>query len=71
MPFVLQERSDYLAFIDRAKPKETSMNWIFEAYSNVYNTAMMQDRDYAVHAVSAKAALAKRSNGISRLFGRG
>jgi hypothetical protein len=30
------------------------MNWIFEAYSNVYNTAMMQDRVLPVNAAPAK-----------------
>jgi hypothetical protein len=70
MPFVLQERSDYLGFIPRAELKETPMNWIFEAYSNVYSTAMMQDRDSVVHAASAKAALTKRPSTFSRLFGR-
>ena len=30
------------------------MNWIFEAYSNVYNTALMQDRTLPKHAAPAK-----------------
>jgi hypothetical protein len=30
--------------------KEIAMNWIFETYSNVYNTAMMQD----VRALNAR-----------------
>ena len=30
------------------------MNWIFEAYSNVYNAAMMQDQSRLSHAASAK-----------------
>ena len=30
------------------------MNWIFEAYSNVYNAAMMQDQSRTSHAATAK-----------------
>ena len=30
------------------------MNWIFEAYSNVYSAAMMQDRPGISHAAAAK-----------------
>ena len=32
------------------------MNWIFEAYSNVYNAAMMQHNRSQVYAASAKDA---------------
>jgi hypothetical protein len=32
------------------------MNWIFEAYSNVYSTAMMQDAKHPSHAAAAKKA---------------
>ena len=44
------------------------MNWIFETYSNVYSTAMMQDQR------PAKAPVAKATKSVSavaRLFGRG
>jgi hypothetical protein len=30
------------------------MNWIFEAYSNVYNAAMMQEPSRPNHAATAK-----------------
>lgn len=30
------------------------MNWIFEAYSNVYNAAMMQDQSRPSHVAPAK-----------------
>lgn len=30
------------------------MNWLFEAYSNVYNTAMMQDVNSRKHIAPAK-----------------
>jgi hypothetical protein len=33
-----------------SRKKEIAMNWIFETYSNVYNTAMMQD----VRALNAR-----------------
>ena len=45
------------------------MNWIFETYSNVYSTAMMQD-NRPVKAVTAPKA-AKPASTLSRLFGRG
>lgn len=41
------------------------MNWVFETYSNVYSTAMMQDVKSA-----AKAPIARKSI-LVRLFGRG
>lgn len=47
------------------------MNWIFEAYSNVYNAAMMQDQSRLDHAATAKKEL--ESKRFSRLapFARG
>jgi hypothetical protein len=42
------------------------MNWVFETYSNVYNTAMMQDVK-TVRPTTAKSSI--RSN-LARLFGR-
>ena len=39
------------------------MNWVFEAYSNVYNTAMMQDS-----AVPVRAAVAKTAGPVTRLL---
>jgi hypothetical protein len=32
------------------------MNWIFEAYSNVYSAAMMQDGKHPSHVAGAKKA---------------
>ena len=45
------------------------MNWIFEAYSNVYNAALMQDRPIPTHAAPAKKE-AKRFS-LLRPFARG
>jgi hypothetical protein len=45
--------------------KEFIMNWVFETYSNVYSTAMMQNMK-----VAPKAAVAKKSV-LVRLFKRG
>ena len=46
------------------------MNWIFEAFTNVYSTAMMQDVNRGEHAANAKdRANGKRSSGYG-LFGR-
>ena len=47
------------------------MNWVFGAYSNVYSTAMMQNRDVTAYLADAKASQAKRIGRIARLFGRG
>jgi hypothetical protein len=47
------------------------MNWIFEAYSNVYNAAMMQDSNRPAHAAVAKNSDESKSGPLVRLFGRG
>jgi hypothetical protein len=47
------------------------MNWVFGAYSNVYSTAMMQNRDVAAYLADAKVAETKTVGRIARLFGRG
>ncbi len=41
------------------------MNWVFETYSNVYSTAMMQDIKIAPKATVARKPI------LVRLFGRG
>lgn len=46
------------------------MNWVFGAYSNVYNTAMMQSKDVSSYLADAKVSEGKRSGRIARLFGR-
>ncbi len=46
------------------------MNWVFGAYSNVYSTAMMQNRDVAAHLADAKVNDVKAAGRIARLFGR-
>ena len=45
------------------------MNWIFDTYSNVYSTAMMQNAKNSHH--SAPVREAKNVSTIARLFGRG
>ena len=46
------------------------MNWVFGAYSNVYSTAMMQNKDVACYFADAKINETKRAGRIARLFGR-
>jgi hypothetical protein len=46
------------------------MNWIFGAYSNVYSTAMMQNKDVAAVLANAKISEGKRAGPSARLFGR-
>jgi hypothetical protein len=47
------------------------MNWIFEAYSNVYNAAMMQDQARPTHAASAKNGAEPKSFSLFKPFVRG
>ncbi|MGB8314182.1 MAG: hypothetical protein WCE69_06790 [Aestuariivirga sp.] len=47
------------------------MNWVFGAYSNVYSTAMMQNKDVSAYHANAKAGETKAAGRIARLFGRG
>jgi hypothetical protein len=42
------------------------MNWIFEAYSNVYNVATLQERGSPFHAATAKTGRSR----IAKLLGR-
>ncbi len=42
------------------------MNWIFDTYSNVYQTAMMQSKDAGHHAAPANERVRA---GQGRLFG--
>ncbi len=46
------------------------MNWVFGAYSNVYSTAMMQNKDVAAHLADAKISDVSSVGRIARLFGR-
>ena len=46
------------------------MNWIFGAYSNVYQTAMMQNKDVTAYLADAKMSEGKHRGRIARLFGR-
>jgi hypothetical protein len=66
MPFVPQARKSYLPIIHKTDGKEPAMNWILEAYSNVYNVATLQERGPALHAAPAKRTPSR----IARLLGR-
>jgi hypothetical protein len=46
------------------------MNWIFEAYTNVYSTALMQGVDGQAHAATAKDVASTKPGRLARLFGR-
>ena len=46
------------------------MNWVFGAYSNVYNTAMMQNKGVEACLADAKMSEAKGAGRIARVFGR-
>jgi len=47
------------------------MNWIFEAYSNVYNAAMMQDQSRASHVATAKDTTESKRFTLFKPFVRG
>ena len=47
------------------------MNWIFEAYSNVYNAAMMQDQSRPSHIATAKSGAEPKSFSLFKSFVRG
>jgi len=46
------------------------MNWIFEAYTNVYSTALMQGVNGPAHAASAKDVAPAKPSRLARLLGR-
>ena len=46
------------------------MNWVFGAYSNVYSTAMMQNKDVSAYLADAKMDEVRSASRIARLFGR-
>ena len=46
------------------------MNWVFGAYSNVYSTAMMQNKDVPIYFADANTGNIKRRGAIARLLGR-
>ena len=47
------------------------MNWIFEAYSNVYNAAMMQDQSRPSYVATAKNGAEPKSFFLFKPFVRG
>jgi hypothetical protein len=74
MPFVVQARIDYFLAKARAYQEERRrlvMNWIFEAYSNVYNAAMMQDRPGISHAATAKNSVEPKRFSLFKPFAKG
>lgn len=46
------------------------MNWIFNAYSNVYGTAMMQSQSVSQDAAIAKGESHAKRSTFRGLFGR-
>jgi hypothetical protein len=57
MPFVLQERTIHIGRVQKKpmkRPRRKAMNWIFDAYTNVYQTAMMQSHEPKHDAAPAK-----------------
>jgi hypothetical protein len=65
MPFVSGICEEYLLV---KTEKETTMNWVFETYSNVYNTAMMQNPKLERDVAPAKRN--KFRGTLARLFSR-
>ncbi len=46
------------------------MNWIFDTYSNLYTTALMQEQNHDDHAATAKSRGHGSRLPLLRLFGR-
>jgi hypothetical protein len=73
MPFVLQERKAHTAVVQekpKKRPRRDIMNWIFDAYTNVYQTAMMQSHEPKHDAASAKERVdVRRRPKVAPLFG--
>jgi len=46
------------------------MNWVFDAYSNVYSTAMMQSKSDGQNAATAKGRDHGKRSSFFGLFGR-
>jgi hypothetical protein len=67
MPFVVSPCESYLQL--KRTEKEIEMNWVFETYSNVYNTAMMQETKSVRNVASAKSNKTVRGT-FARFFGR-
>jgi hypothetical protein len=44
------------------------MNWIFEAYSNVYNAAMMQDQSRPSNVATAKTSVESKRLSLFKPF---
>ena len=77
MPFVLQQRKMHIRIVQE-KPanghRRDIMNWIFDAYTNVYQTAMMQSHEPKHDVASAKervhARLKPKTAPLFGLLGR-
>ena len=73
MPFVLQERKAHIGDVQE-KPangqRREIMNWIFDAYTNVYQTAMMQSHEPKHDAAPAKERVHVKRAPLFGLFGR-
>ena len=46
------------------------MNWVFDTYSNVYQSAMMKTSSAAHHAATAKERAHGKRTSLFRFFGR-
>jgi hypothetical protein len=66
--FVILRCEMYLMCKTKRHPKEMTVNWIFESYSNVYNTAMMVEQRPAQTVSKAKTPVVSK---FARLFKRG
>jgi hypothetical protein len=68
IPFVLRARGEHIETKIQTE-KEKHMNWVFEAYSNAYNTAMMNGHENEARFAVAKQMETKKLGRIARLFG--
>jgi hypothetical protein len=74
MPFVLQERTSHIGDVQKKpmkRPRRKIMNWIFDTYTGVYQTAMMQSYEPKHDAAPAKERVhvGKKRAPLFGLFG--
>jgi hypothetical protein len=73
MPFVLQGRKDHIWVVEekpKERPKEIVMNWILDAYSNVYKTAMMRVAEVPQYLAAAEKMEQTRSGPMMNRLGK-
>jgi hypothetical protein len=73
LPFVLQERTSHIGDVQEKPinwPRRKIVNWIFDTYTNVYQTAMMQSHELKHDVAPAKERVHAKRAPLFGLLGR-